>query len=333
MEVPLADIYFTDFIQTDCFISSVIVCCQRRKHTVQSRCTHDTVILAKRVTDRDHFTEITVLWNAKFIKHLRAFERICVIPSENPQIFSNISCHVLNTKFEWKFTCRSLPPFGSVVGILSYPKNLAASSATSAMQWISWRKVGATISFVSGSRVSSTFARYASISSFVRSVPRSALMRSAQNGTLEGSLLHCRYQPSSYNFTCSQFFHQLAWHGQLLLCIIRIKPFFKFTGCILYEVRFSWKIYECFRSVEACRFKSTVFIALSVIMEFSPPMIRRCRLLSLRHRSSEPDHPFHVPGHPMLQIFLRLLRALRTISLPSIVSRSICVHWLIRILP
>ena len=73
----LWQIYFTDFIQTDCFISSVIVCCQRRKHTVQSRCTHDTVILAKRVTDRDHFTEITVLWNAKFIKLLRAFERIC----------------------------------------------------------------------------------------------------------------------------------------------------------------------------------------------------------------------------------------------------------------
>ena len=37
---------------------------------------------------------------------------------------------------------------------------------------------------------------------------------------------------SSYNFTCSQFFHQLACTVNCSLCIVRVKTLLKFTGCI-----------------------------------------------------------------------------------------------------
>ena len=163
-------------------------------------------------------------------------------------------------------------PLGRVVGMLSYPKNLATSSATSAMQWISWRKVGATISFVSGSRVSSTFARYASISSFVRSVPRSALMRSGSNGTLEGSLtsLQISTHPPTTSPAPSS---SISWHARSIaaFALFGSSPFSNLPDAsvrspILLEER------RMFVPLKHAASKSTV-CTLSVIMEFSPPMI------------------------------------------------------------
>ena len=69
-------IYFADLIQTNAFVSSVVVCCQRRKHAMQSCCTHDAVVLSKRVADRDRFAKVAILRNAKFVEYFRAFEGV-----------------------------------------------------------------------------------------------------------------------------------------------------------------------------------------------------------------------------------------------------------------
>ena len=170
------------------------------------------------------------------------------------------------------------------------------------------------------SRVSSTFARYASISSFVRSVPRSALMRSGSNGTLEGSLTSLQISTHPPTTSPAPSSSISCMHDQLLLLHYSDQAFSIYR---MHSVRSPILLEErrMFVPLKHAASKSTV-CTLSVIMEFSPPMIPAMRLLSFRHRSSEPDHPFHVPDHPVLQIFSPAFARRTTISLPSIVSRS-----------
>ena len=72
----LRKIDISKLVKTNIFITSVIVCGKGCQHTVQCACTHDTVVLSKRIADGDDFTKITVLRNTKLVKYLRAFERI-----------------------------------------------------------------------------------------------------------------------------------------------------------------------------------------------------------------------------------------------------------------
>ena len=72
----LRKINISKFVETNIFVTSVVVCGKGCQHTVQCACTHDAVVLSKRITDGDDFSKITVLRNAELVKYLRAFERI-----------------------------------------------------------------------------------------------------------------------------------------------------------------------------------------------------------------------------------------------------------------
>ena len=56
----LRTIYITKLIETDIFISSVIICSKRTEHTVQSSCSHNTVIFSQRVADNNSLTKLAV---------------------------------------------------------------------------------------------------------------------------------------------------------------------------------------------------------------------------------------------------------------------------------
>ncbi len=86
------------------------------------------------------------------------------------------------------------------------------------------------------------------------------------------SSFSCRYRHTSAdNFTGTKFFHQLACTVDCCLCIIWVKTFFKFTGCICTKSDSLGRKTDV-GSVKAAASNSTVCTS-SVIMEFSPPMI------------------------------------------------------------
>ena len=70
----LRKIYISKLIKTNVFVSSVIVSCQRRKHSIQCTGTHNAVVLTKRIADGDHLTKYIIFWNSQFVKYLRALK-------------------------------------------------------------------------------------------------------------------------------------------------------------------------------------------------------------------------------------------------------------------
>ena len=70
----LRKIYISKLIKTNVFVSSVIVSCQGRKHSIQCTGTHNAVVLTKRIADGDHLTKYIIFWNSQFIKYLRALK-------------------------------------------------------------------------------------------------------------------------------------------------------------------------------------------------------------------------------------------------------------------
>ena len=110
-------------------------------------------------------------------------------------VFRNISCNLLNSQLKRKTTCSSLSGWKCGRNLIINRKILQLPLPHLPYSGYPERKVGATISFVSGSRVSSTLARYSSISSFVRSVPRSALIFSGSKLLRIALLFHCAHLP------------------------------------------------------------------------------------------------------------------------------------------
>ena len=57
----LWQINISKLVQANVFVSSVVVGCKGRKHSVQGAGTHDAVVLTKRIADGDHLAEHIIL--------------------------------------------------------------------------------------------------------------------------------------------------------------------------------------------------------------------------------------------------------------------------------
>ena len=227
----LRQINFTDLIQTNTFVSSVVVCCQRRQHTMQCGRTHDTVIFTKRITDRNNFTKITVLRNAKFIKYLRAFERIRHSFGEST-VFCDISCHILNAEFERKFTCGSF-------SIWKCGRDLVISEESCNFLCYVCHAVDI---LTESRRYDLVCLRIQCQFNFCKVCKHFFFCKVCSEKCIDAFRLKRHSGRLSYfiadvyaatnDLTSTQFFHKLAGTVDCCFGIVRVKTFFEFTGCI-----------------------------------------------------------------------------------------------------
>ena len=171
----------------------------------------------------------------------------------------------------WSFPAVAAPD-GSVVGILSYPENLATSSARSHVRRTSCLQVGTLITFFSLSYFRSTASKYPIISSSENEVPRSPLIFSGSNGTSDGSLFS-GYTSTIPPTTSPAPNSSMSSQARLTAssAVFGSRPLSNFwEASVCRPIRLEER--RMFVPLKQAASKRTVFTS-SVIMEFSPPMM------------------------------------------------------------
>ena len=163
-------------------------------------------------------------------------------------------------------------PLGSVVGILSYPKNLATSSAISASLFRSCLNVGIISSLFFSSYSTSSLVKYSSISLLETSVPRSALYLAGSKAILflaTGAGYTSTTPPTTSPApSCSIKSHALFMASS---ASSGSSPFSNLPAASVLKPIFLADFLMLVPSNVAA--SKSIILTSSVIIEFSPPMI------------------------------------------------------------